>query len=61
MAISVNCPSCNKKVTWGDDFPFKPFCCERCKLIDLGDWAAEKHTIAGEPAYLPEDLSSFDD
>jgi len=25
----------------------EPFCSERCKLVDLGDWAAERHVIPG--------------
>lgn len=45
---SVNCPTCNKKDTWKSDNPFRPFCSERCKLIDLGAWADESHRIAGE-------------
>ena len=46
---SVNCPTCLKTVPWSEDSPFRPFCSERCKLIDLGDWATGKHAIAGEP------------
>ncbi|MEX0617432.1 MAG: DNA gyrase inhibitor YacG [Pseudohongiellaceae bacterium] len=45
----VNCPSCGKIVTWNHANQYRPFCCERCKLIDLGAWAAEKHAIPGEP------------
>ncbi|WP_346837138.1 DNA gyrase inhibitor YacG [Microbulbifer sp. SAOS-129_SWC] len=48
---SLNCPSCKKPIEWSSAFPHRPFCSERCKLIDLGEWAAEGHRIAGEPAY----------
>ncbi|WP_299942325.1 DNA gyrase inhibitor YacG [uncultured Microbulbifer sp.] len=48
---SLNCPSCKKPIAWNDRFPFRPFCSERCKLIDLGEWASEGHRIPGEPAY----------
>ncbi len=48
MTKSVNCPTCVKSVPWSADNPFRPFCSERCKLIDLGDWASGKHVIAGE-------------
>ncbi|MFW1676767.1 DNA gyrase inhibitor YacG [Pontibacter sp. JAM-7] len=41
----VNCPSCGKKSLWTTDNPFRPFCCERCKLIDLGAWANEEYQI----------------
>tara|TARA_Y100000814_G_scaffold282606_1_gene247823 strand:+ start:1372 stop:1521 length:150 start_codon:yes stop_codon:yes gene_type:complete len=33
---------------WNDGNKFRPFCCERCKLIDFGEWATEKHVIVGE-------------
>jgi len=55
MPISVICPTCEKNVIWDKSSNFKPFCSERCKLIDLGDWASEKHAIAGDDAYPAED------
>lgn len=45
--LTIKCPRCSKPITWTDEFPFKPFCCERCKLIDLGAWAAEENAIPG--------------
>lgn len=48
--LSVACPQCQKKVVWSEKNPYRPFCSERCKLIDLGAWADESHRIAGEPA-----------
>lgn len=53
----VNCPTCAKKVPWTEESPFRPFCSERCKLIDLGEWASENHTIPGEAP----DLDEFDE
>ena len=41
------CPQCRKPVQWKAENTFRPFCSERCKLIDLGDWAAERHAISG--------------
>ncbi len=41
----VNCPTCRKPVVWSPDNPWRPFCCERCKLIDLGEWFEERHRI----------------
>ncbi len=46
--IIVSCPTCQKTVIWCDKEVFKPFCSERCKLIDLGEWAAEKRVIPGQ-------------
>jgi hypothetical protein len=43
----MRCPICKKGVP--DDAPDMPFCGERCKLIDLGNWASEKYVIP-EPA-----------
>jgi uncharacterized protein len=40
----VKCPICKKLVAFDD--PYMPFCSERCKLIDLGNWASEKYVIA---------------
>ena len=37
--LIVSCPSCKKSLRWTTDNPFRPFCSERCKLIDLGEWA----------------------
>jgi len=51
----VTCPTCNKPVAWVPEQQFKPFCSQRCKLIDLGDWATEAHKIPGEPAFQAED------
>lgn len=45
----VNCPTCRKPVHWTPLAQFKPFCSERCKLIDLGDWATEAFKIPGSP------------
>ena len=41
------CPTCRKKGL-GSDNPFMPFCSERCRLIDLGNWASGQYRIAGE-------------
>lgn len=52
----VACPTCQKEVVWSTDNPFRPFCCERCKLIDLGEWASEGHAIPGRS--VQEELMS---
>jgi endogenous inhibitor of DNA gyrase (YacG/DUF329 family) len=41
----VNCPQCSKPVEWNSTHRFKPFCSERCRLIDLGAWATESYRI----------------
>ena len=59
MSRIVNCPSCGKPVKWEQDSSFRPFCSERCKLIDLGEWLGEKHRIAGQEAADAGDLEPF--
>lgn len=46
----VKCPQCNKPVPWVESQVHRPFCSERCKMIDLGGWASESHVIPGDPA-----------
>ncbi|HCT99909.1 MAG TPA: DNA gyrase inhibitor YacG [Methylococcaceae bacterium] len=46
--LVVKCPLCRAPVTWTAQERFKPFCSERCKLIDLGEWAMEEKRIPGE-------------
>jgi endogenous inhibitor of DNA gyrase (YacG/DUF329 family) len=41
----VNCPRCGAPAAWSGENPYRPFCSERCKLIDLGDWATEKYRV----------------
>jgi endogenous inhibitor of DNA gyrase (YacG/DUF329 family) len=44
----VNCPNCGMVLQWSTDNPFRPFCSERCKLIDLGQWATGAYRIPQE-------------
>lgn len=53
--LTVKCPTCKKSVPWTSEQLYKPFCCERCKLIDLGEWAMEEKRIPGDPILLEED------
>ncbi len=41
----VTCPHCGKEVVWNSENRYRPFCSERCKLIDLGQWANEGYRI----------------
>jgi endogenous inhibitor of DNA gyrase (YacG/DUF329 family) len=42
----MKCPTCGEPVKWQDN-PFRPFCSERCKLIDFGRWANEEYRVPG--------------
>lgn len=44
----VKCPTCGEPVAWLPENPYRPFCSERCKVIDLGAWANEDYGMAAE-------------
>lgn len=48
---TVSCPTCRKPVPWSDTSRWRPFCSERCRLIDLGEWLCEERRIPGEPTF----------
>jgi len=48
MQTKIKCPHCSKMVAWHGN-PHRPFCSERCRLIDLGQWADEAYVIPGRP------------
>ena len=56
MTKTVNCPHCEKPVEWTEESKWRPFCCERCKMIDLGAWASEEYSVASESPSPMEDL-----
>ncbi|HLN48941.1 MAG TPA: DNA gyrase inhibitor YacG [Steroidobacteraceae bacterium] len=48
MAPAVKCPTCGRPVEWSEASVYRPFCSDRCRLIDLGAWLGETHRIPGE-------------
>ena len=58
--MNVNCPTFKKPVNWVSTNIFRPFCCKKCQLIDLGEWADEEKAIPcgsshnTQPAELPD-------
>ena len=46
MPLLVKCPTCRNECSWEDN-SHRPFCSERCKLIDLGAWTEERFRIPG--------------
>jgi endogenous inhibitor of DNA gyrase (YacG/DUF329 family) len=42
------CPRCRRETSWKGN-AYRPFCSERCKLLDLAAWADERYSIPGEP------------
>jgi endogenous inhibitor of DNA gyrase (YacG/DUF329 family) len=54
MPVFVDCPTCGNRAEYSPVNRWRPFCSERCKLIDLGQWANDGYKIAGD-APDPED------
>jgi len=48
MPPVVKCPTCGQRVEWSEASKFRPFCSERCKMIDLGAWATESYRVPVE-------------
>jgi endogenous inhibitor of DNA gyrase (YacG/DUF329 family) len=59
MTTTIKCPICKKRVKLGA--PDFPFCSERCRLIDLGNWAAEKYVISTPAVPQPSKPRQEDD
>ncbi len=51
------CPTCRKPVKWSPANRYRPFCSERCRLIDFGGWADERYRIEGDATFddVPSD------
>lgn len=58
--MRITCPICKKETTWEEN-PWRPFCSERCKLIDLGKWASDEYRIEGEKKKEDEEEKEKDD
>ncbi|MDX2469107.1 MAG: DNA gyrase inhibitor YacG [SAR324 cluster bacterium] len=45
--LKVKCPTCKEPTFWEDN-PYRPFCSERCKQVDLGNWADGSYSLPSE-------------
>jgi uncharacterized protein len=57
--LNVKCPTCRREVEWSDASPYRPFCSNRCRLIDMGAWLSEQHKIPDQSPQA-EDLLTPD-
>jgi uncharacterized protein len=56
----VKCPRCGKEVEYNGN-EFRPFCSERCKLLDFGAWADEEYGLPTETAEMSaEEMAEFE-
>ena len=44
-SIKLKCPVCRKKIVYSSQNPSRPFCSERCRLVDLGQWLVGDYKI----------------
>jgi endogenous inhibitor of DNA gyrase (YacG/DUF329 family) len=60
---TVACPRCGAPALFAPENAWRPFCSERCRLIDLGNWASENYRVAddSEPQPVPEQDDDADD
>ena len=42
------CPQCKKTTSLGPDNGWRPFCSQRCKMLDLGEWFSGGYAVAAE-------------
>lgn len=56
-ATTLRCPICKKEVELNS--PEMPFCSERCRLLDLSNWASEKYVISRP--LMPDEVSELTD
>jgi len=45
--MRIRCPICGRESEWEGN-PSRPFCSERCRLVDLGHWADESYRVPVE-------------
>jgi endogenous inhibitor of DNA gyrase (YacG/DUF329 family) len=50
----MKCPTCDKPIQWQGN-PYRPFCSDRCRLLDLGAWVNEEYTLPGERVTIPDE------
>lgn len=55
--MNVKCPTCGIEVEWTPASKYRPFCSERCRLIDLGEWFNEEHKISSDETPASTDLA----
>jgi uncharacterized protein len=54
MSRKIKCPTCRKETVWENN-PYRPFCSDRCRVVDLGAWAQERYRIPGEEQEIRSD------
>ncbi len=58
MTTLARCPNCEKLISLNKENPCRPFCSDRCRLIDFGEWLDESYTIPQKEIYFDETASN---
>jgi len=53
--MKTRCPKCKKEINWEEN-EWRPFCSERCKMVDLGAWVSEDYKIPEVPGEYDEEV-----
>lgn len=56
--MKVKCPTCGNSAEYNPENKSRPFCSERCKLIDLGEWASGNYAIPVQTPPEPEEIEA---
>ncbi len=60
VTSAPRCPTCQGPVVWEGN-SHRPFCSDRCRLVDLGAWITERYRLAGEDAPREQDPGDPDE
>lgn len=55
--LNVKCPECSQEFNYYES-EFRPFCSEKCKMVDLGMWLTENYTVASQEPLSESDLEA---
>jgi uncharacterized protein len=58
MGATSRCPHCLGPSRWEGN-PYRPFCCERCRMIDLGHWLKGDYRLPEDHQKMSEEERAF--
>jgi len=56
----VECPACGRRTEFSPRNAWRPFCSQRCKMVDFGAWATERYVVAADPPEDGQDAQTAD-
>jgi hypothetical protein len=58
--LIIQCPTCDQAVAWIPSSRYRPFCSDRCRLLDLGEWADGNRSIPSDAEHDDVTASELD-